>query len=121
MTRPTLIRLDTLPAPETYRLPAEKLIEGDPLQTLWMQHTDTSGQFFTGLWRSEPGTWRIAYTEEEFCHVLEGRSIVTDAEGQAFTVAAGDQFVMPRGFVGTWQVLETTTKRFVIYEARAEE
>jgi hypothetical protein len=32
-------------------------------------------------------------------------------------VAAGESFVIPRGFVGTWEVVETTVKRFVIYEA----
>lgn len=40
----------------------------------------------------------------------------TDAQGQASTVAAGESFVIPRGFTGTWEVVETTTKRFVIYE-----
>jgi uncharacterized cupin superfamily protein len=101
---------------QTYHLPAEKRLHGDPQQTLWLQHRDASGQFVAGLWRSEPGTWRVAYTEDEFCLMLEGRSIVTDADGHAVTVVAGESFVIPRGFVGTWQVLETTTKRFVSYE-----
>lgn len=119
MNPATLIRLEALPQPETYHLPPEKLIEGDPLQTLWMQYTDPTQQFFVGVWRSEPGIWRIAYTEHEVCQLLEGRSIVTDAEGRAHTLGPGDHFVIPRGFVGTWQVVETTTKRFVIYEAAA--
>ena len=119
MNTAKLIRVDALPAPETYHLPPEKRIEGDPLQTLWMHYTDPTQQFFVGVWRSEPGKWRIAYTEQEYCHLLEGRSIVTDADGQAVSLAAGDSFVIPRGFVGTWEVVETTTKRFVIYEAAA--
>jgi uncharacterized cupin superfamily protein len=121
MNTAKLMRLDALPAPETYRLPPEKLIEGDPQQTLWMHYTDPTQQFFVGMWRSEPGKWRIAYTEQEYCHLLEGRSIVTDAEGLAVSLVAGDSFVIPRGFVGTWEVVETTTKRFVIYEATANE
>jgi uncharacterized cupin superfamily protein len=50
--------------------------------------------------------------------MLQGTSIITDAQGVATTVTAGQSFVMPRGFVGTWEVVEATTKRFVIYEAK---
>lgn len=114
---PTVLKVDTKPTPEEYFLPAEKLIAGNPKQTVWMHYSDPSRQFHVGIWRSEPGTWRVAYTEEEFCLMLEGTSIVTDAQGQAITVSAGESFVIPRGFAGTWQVVETTTKRFVIYEA----
>lgn len=120
MTPIQVHKLNASPAQaESYTLPAEKLLAGNPTQTLWMHYTDASGKFCTGLWKSEPGTWKIAYTEEEFCHLLEGTSIVTDAAGHAVTLVAGDEFVIPRGFVGTWQVLHTTTKRFVIYEPNA--
>jgi len=104
---------------EDYTLPAGKLVRGNPKQTAATQYTDPSGQFFVGVWRSEPGKWNIAYTEEEFCQMLEGVSIVTSAAGEALTLRPGDSFVIPRGFVGTWEVVETTTKRFVIYEAKA--
>lgn len=105
--------------PETYRLPAEKRIAGDPLQTVWMQHTDPSGKFFTGIWQSEVGKWHLAYTEEEYCHMLEGTSVITDAAGHAVTVTAGESFTVPRGFVGTWEVLQPSRKRFVVYEPGA--
>lgn len=102
---------------EDYYLPAEKLLFGNPRQTLWMQYTDPSKQFFTGIWRSEPGKWKINYTEEEYCHMLEGVSIITDTHGNSLRVRAGDSFVVPKGFTGTWEVLEISSKRFVIYEA----
>lgn len=117
MTAPSLLKLDSSVAPDVYFLPSEKLISGNPQQTVWMHYTDPTQQFFSGVWRSEPGKWRIAYTEEEYCHMLEGRSIVTNADGEAVTVSAGDSFVIPRGFTGTWEVVETSRKRFVIYEA----
>ena len=102
---------------EEYHLPADKLISGNPRQTVWRHYTDPSMRFFVGQWRSEVGKWHIAYSEEEFCHMLEGTSVITDADGRAVTVTAGDSFVVPSGFVGTWEVVEPTTKRFVIYEA----
>jgi hypothetical protein len=39
--------------------------------------------------------------------------------GRTATEQAGDRFVIPRGFVGTWEVVATTTKRFVIFEPKA--
>ena len=107
------------PSVEEYHLAPEKLLVGNPLQQVWLDHTDASGQFFAGTWRSEPGKWHIRYTEEEYCELLEGHSVVTDSAGQATALRAGDRFVIPRGFLGTWEVVTTTTKRFVIFEAKA--
>ena len=120
MTSPAVLRFDDAIAPgEDYLLPAEKLLSGNPKQTVHMNYTDPSGKFLTGIWRSEVGKWKVAYTEEEYCHLLAGVSVIADAAGNAVTVSAGDSFVVPRGFVGTWEVIEPTTKRFVIYEAGA--
>jgi uncharacterized cupin superfamily protein len=112
-----MLKLDTLIVEgEDYYLAAEKLIGGNPKQTVWMHYTDPSKQFFVGIWRSEPGKWRIAYTEEEYCHMIDGISVLTSDTGETVTVRAGESFVVPRGFAGTWEVVETSTKRFVIYE-----
>ena len=35
--------------------------------------------------------------------MLEGISIVTDDSGHAVTLKAGDSFVLPRDFSGTWE------------------
>lgn len=117
---PTSLRLfnGTAPAMEEYHLAPEKLLAGNPLQQVWLDHTDATGQFFAGTWRSEPGKWRIRYTEEEYCELLDGHSIVTDSAGHDTALHPGDRFVIPRGFVGTWEVVATTTKRFVIFEPK---
>jgi hypothetical protein len=101
---------------EEYFLPADKLLAGNPRQCVWKHYTDASGKFFAGIWSSEIGKWRIGYTEEEYCQILQGRSIIADLHGNAVTVAAGDSLVVPRGFVGTWEVVEPTRKIYVIYE-----
>lgn len=106
----------TAPA-EAYFLAPEKLIFGNPQQTLWQHYTDPTQKFFSGIWQSEPGKWHIAYSEEEYCQILDGVSVLTDAQGLAVTVSAGESFVIPRGFVGTWEVLQTTRKIYVIYES----
>ncbi len=101
---------------EEYFLPPEKLLQGNPRQTAWVQYTDASGRFTAGVWHSERGRWKISYTEEEYCQMLEGVSVITDQAGTAVTVRAGEEFVIPAGFSGTWEVVEPTRKRFVIYE-----
>jgi uncharacterized cupin superfamily protein len=101
---------------EEYLLPGDKLIHGNPRQCVWKHYADSSGKFFAGVWSSEVGKWHISYTEEEYCQILQGKSIIADAAGNATTVSAGDSVVVPRGFVGTWEVVEPTRKIYVIYE-----
>jgi uncharacterized cupin superfamily protein len=112
-----LVKFEPPGAPsEEYFLPSDKLIAGNPRQCIWKQYADSSGKFFAGRWSSEIGKWRIAYTEEEYCQILHGTSIITDTDGNALTVSAGDSLVVPRGFVGTWEVIAPTHKIYVIYE-----
>ena len=106
-------------AGESYFVAPEKLISGNPKQTAWVQHASADGRFSAGLWRSEVGKWSIRYTEHEYCRILEGLSVITADDGQAVTVQPGDEFVIPRGFGGTWEVLQPTLKRFVIHETDA--
>ncbi len=114
----SIIKFNTItPVAQEYFLASEKLVAGNPKQTLWPHYEDPSGKFFSGIWQSEPGKWKIAYTEEEYCQILEGTSVLTDAAGLAVTVTAGESFVIPRGFTGTWEVLQTTRKIYVIYES----
>jgi uncharacterized cupin superfamily protein len=113
-----IVKLPTVSAEaESYFLPPEKLLSGNPRQTVRMLYTDPTKQFFVGEWESEVGKWRINYTEEEYCRMLEGVSVISDEQGCAVTVTAGDSFVIPRGFVGSWEVLQPTRKTFVIYES----
>lgn len=103
---------------ESYHAAPERRVQGNPQQTLWPHYTDPTGQFAVGEWQGEVGSWRVQYTEEEFCQILEGVSTLTSDDGQTVTVRAGDRFVIPAGFQGTWQVLERTRKTYVIYERK---
>jgi uncharacterized cupin superfamily protein len=101
---------------ETYHVDDAKRISGNPLQSLWNHYSDDSNQFHVGMWQSEPGRWKISYSEHEFCQLLEGVSIVHDDNGGQVTLKAGDNFVIPKGFSGEWEVVEATKKIYVIYE-----
>jgi hypothetical protein len=95
---------------------ASRLIEGNPRQAAFNQFSNSRGNFHCGVWVSEPGTWRISYTEDELCVLLEGEAILTDAAGVSRRFGSGDAFVVPAGFVGTWQSIGTVRKYYAVYE-----
>jgi len=94
----------------------EKCVSGRPLQRTWHHYTSEDGKFFAGIWEAEPGCWAVDYTENEFCQILSGRSILRDVHGGEQVLKTGDNFTIPRGFRGQWEVLETTRKIYVIYQ-----
>ena len=93
-------------------------IAGAPKTRLQNYFTDATGQFFSGIWESSQGKWPVRYVESEFCAILEGKCVLTDATGKAETFGKGDSFVIPSGFVGTWETVEPVKKLYAIFEAK---
>ena len=103
---------------ESTKPAADRLLAGDPHQTVTNYFADASQQFFAGRWSSSPGKWRIKYAESEFCCLSRGRVALENLEGRRWEFVAGDGFVDPAGFEGTWEVIEECTKFYAIFEAR---
>ncbi|MFC5385759.1 cupin domain-containing protein [Aquamicrobium segne] len=91
----------------------ERLISGNPQFRTW-NIEERDGALYAGIWESTPGKWRISYDEWEFCHILSGVSVISEEDGEARRVQAGDSFILRPGFKGVWEVLETTRKHYVI-------
>lgn len=91
----------------------DRLISGNPQFCTWNLE-EAPGGVYAGVWQSTPGKWRIVYDEWEYFHILEGHSIVTEDGGEAIHLRAGDRLVLRPGFSGTWEVIETTRKDYVI-------
>lgn len=91
----------------------DRVLAGDPKFRTWNVE-EADGGVYAGIWEATPGKWRIVYDEWEFCHILSGVSILTEDGGEGRTVRAGDSFVLRPGFKGSWEVLETTRKEYVI-------
>ena len=89
-------------------------ISGAPQFRTWTFEETGDGKLFAGVWESTPGKWRIVYDEWEYCSILSGVSVITREGGAPHRVAAGDAFVLQPGFEGTWEVVETTRKLFVV-------
>ena len=90
----------------------------DPSPLFWNHFSDPSEQFFAGVWAATRGRWRVRYTETEFCHLLAGRVILVGEDGERNEFSAGDSFVIPSGFSGSWEVVEDCRKLYVIFEPR---
>ena len=97
---------------------ADRLIAGDPRQSISNYFTDASQQFFAGRWSSTPGKWRIRYSESEFCCLIRGRVVLQNLAGDRWEFGPGAGFVVPAGFEGTWEVIEECTKFYAIFEVR---
>lgn len=57
-----------------------------------------------------------SYPYDQFVLVLSGKSVLTDAAGNAQTFVAGDTFVVPRGFAGTWEEFGVYRELIVVQE-----
>ncbi len=90
----------------------ERLIAGNPRFRTW--NAEERDGLYAGIWEATPGKWRIVYDEWEYCRILSGTSVIEEDGGEARTVRAGDSFVIRPGFRGTWEVLETTRKDYVV-------
>lgn len=116
-TMPKVIAFsDALPDPEHASPAAERVISGAPKQTIHNLFASADGRFNSGIWECEAGKWRVVFTESEFCQLLEGVIIVTGDDGSERTFRAGDGFVSPAGFTGTWEVTERAKKYYAFYE-----
>jgi uncharacterized cupin superfamily protein len=114
MTAPRFLFVDVESVEPELGAPApDRLISGDPKFRTWnVEQRD--GGLYAGIWEATPGKWRIEYDEWEFCHILSGVSVISEDGGEACAVRAGDSFALRPGFKGSWEVLETTRKEYVI-------
>ncbi|KQT50740.1 cupin [Aureimonas sp. Leaf454] len=108
-----ILVFDRAGEPEIGAPAPERLIAGEPVHRTWNIEDDGRG-LYAGFWESTPGEWRIEYTEWEFCQIVSGRSVVTEEGGAETALTAGDALVLRPGFKGTWRVIETTLKHYVI-------
>ena len=114
----SIVALDGRVEAEVSDLPAERLIAGTPELQVRNFFTDTSQQFFAGRWSASRGKWRVRYTENELCVMTAGRVTIESAAGERRSFGPGDAFVVPAGFVGTWEVVEDCSKIYAVFEAR---
>ena len=115
----SIVRLDSPLEPDVSVPAADRILAGLPEHRVWNYFTDATQTFFAGRWSGTRGKWRVRYTENELCVMTAGRVVITSDAGVAGTFGPGDAFVIPAGFVGTWEVLEDCEKVYAIFEPRS--
>jgi uncharacterized cupin superfamily protein len=116
---PKIVLLDRLLPGESSNPSPEKILSGIPRARVSTQYSDGTQQFFCGIWTSTSGKWRVRYTEHEFCVLIEGRVRIESVSGERLDLRAGDAFVVPAGFEGSWEVTEPCKKWFAVFEPTA--
>jgi uncharacterized cupin superfamily protein len=106
---------------ETIRLRdlPDRVLQGDPHHESIVLFADAAGGVVAGKWTSTPGKWRTFTERDEFCHIVSGHVRVLGDDGTIRSFKAGDAFLIPNGFSGCWEVIETTTKHFVVRHHKA--
>ena len=108
-------------APDIDHPRPERLLQGRPRRETWNLASPAvaGAQMDAGLWRCEPGHWRIALDADcsELFTVLAGRCRVHDEAGGFEDVGPGEALILPAGFRGSFEVLETLTKSYAILSA----
>lgn len=92
----------------------DRVVEGDPHHRSEVHFTSPDGKFSVGFWTSTPGKWHAFGNKDEYCYIVSGRCALISSTGERQEFTQGDSFVIPDGFTGYWEVMETTTKQFVV-------
>lgn len=68
-----------------------------------------------GCWTCTPGSFPVVNRATTECfHVLEGVFFLTNEDGSARRGGPGDTVVLPKGWTGTWDVIEPLKKVWVV-------
>ncbi len=93
-----------------------RVIDGTPKSATKVLYTSADEKFCAGLYACTAGKWRVSYSEDEFCTLIEGSVTLSDENGASQTYSAPESFLIPSGFKGFWEPHGNLRKFFVIYE-----
>ena len=113
----SIVKFDPPATPPEIDFPREERREiGAPERRTWMLYESAPAGMFAGIWECEVGRWRIQMdpTEHEYMVELAGRCRLHATDGTFTECGPGEALVIPAGFAGSFEVLETLRKHFVI-------
>lgn len=107
---PTSLPDDAALTPCSY---AADVTSGDPREREFVFTSD--GGLTVAVWEAQPYAENIAgYPADEFAYVVKGELTLTDLDGTARTFAAGDSYVMRKGWSGEFKVTAPFMKYFTV-------
>src|SRR5690349_5076623 len=99
--KPIPFPAEALKNPEWSEVAPERIISGQPKSAYKVLYTSKTEEFTAGIYECTAGKWKISYSEDEFCTLLEGSLRMTNDKGEVQEFTAPDSFVIPSGFSGT--------------------
>jgi uncharacterized cupin superfamily protein len=84
-------------------------------------HTFFSGEeVVVEVYQAEPAKLKIdePWPYDEFIHLLSGELVLTDSTGKVTRYVAGESLVVPKGFLGTWEMVGKF-RELVVIEKKA--
>ena len=76
----------------------------------------SDGVLTTGTWTHAGGKLVAEFAYDEVCVLLSGHVRLSDHNGYTAEFKAGETFVIPKGFKGTWETLEPVRKHYIIFD-----
>lgn len=106
---PSIVIIDSAtPTEEVARKPGGIYVG----ETIIHKNADETVQI--GVWEADVSKTRlIDYPFTEHVLMISGRIIITNDDGSSNEFAAGDTFVMPKGFTGIWDIRERMKKQHI--------
>ena len=122
---PAPVRLDAdklagLGLEEFEPFPKEMVLSG---RSRHSYHTFFSGEeVVVEVYEAEPAKLKIdePWPYDEFIYVLSGKLVLTDATGVVTEFVAGESLVVPKGFLGIWE-MQGNFRELVVIEKEAYE
>jgi uncharacterized cupin superfamily protein len=86
---------------------------GDPYTGTQQLYADENAR--CGIWECTPGGWDVEHrVGTETMIILKGRVRITTKGEAPVDITAGDVFVLPEGWSGRWETVETVRKFYTI-------
>lgn len=123
MGAPAPVRLDAeklagLGLEEFEPFPKEMVLSG---RSRHRYHTFFSGEeVVVEVYEAQPAKLKIdePWPYDEFIYLLSGKLVLTDAEGTVTQYVAGESLVVPKGFLGIWE-MQGNFRELVVIEKQA--
>lgn len=96
-------------------VPAESVLTGEANEIGEIHYESEGGKVLVGSWESTPYSELLNCNDHsEFSQVLSGKITLTGEDGNVTTFTSGQSFVLPVGWKGKFEVIETARKNYVI-------
>lgn len=110
-------KLRAMKLESTPPFPAEMILKG---KSEHWQRVVHQGEVVVAIYEAKPALIDISdpFPYDEFVLVLEGQVTLTHIDGEKQTYKAGDTFLVPKGFLGTWD-MPHNYRELIVIETKA--